>query len=130
MSDTKDIKGCGFDVCFVRQGASFTTTVLVTPLFFGAAHLHHLHDLVHFQRVPLATALAMVGVCLMPNCVCKNWSAVITRSFCHPLAVCCCPNPSANNLTSLQELWVLLLDVPDPCDRIVQPGNGQSSRPG
>ena len=59
-------------MCIVRQGASFTTTVLVTPLFFGAAHLHHLHDLVHYQRVPLATALAMVGVCLVPNCVCKN----------------------------------------------------------
>ena len=35
-------------------------TVLITPLFFGAAHLHHLHDLVIFQRVPLNKAALIV----------------------------------------------------------------------
>jgi hypothetical protein len=37
------------------------TTVLITPLFFGAAHLHHLNDLVRFQRVPLNKAALMVA---------------------------------------------------------------------
>lgn len=36
------------------------TTVLITPLFFGAAHLHHLHDLVRFQKVPLKKAAILV----------------------------------------------------------------------
>ena len=46
--------------CVRAQGASFTTTVLVTPLFFGAAHTHHLHDMVHNQGVPPGRAVTMV----------------------------------------------------------------------
>lgn len=34
--------------------------MFITPLFFGAAHLHHLHDLVHYQRVSPARAAAQV----------------------------------------------------------------------
>lgn len=43
------------------QGCSQMTTTLVTPLFFGAAHLHHLHDLLTHQRVAPAHAMRMVG---------------------------------------------------------------------
>jgi membrane protease YdiL (CAAX protease family) len=35
--------------------------VLLTPLFFGAAHLHHLRERVVHEGVPLSSALAMVG---------------------------------------------------------------------
>lgn len=43
-----------------RQGFPFTTTVLMTPLFFGAAHLHHLRELLTFGGVDLPSALQMV----------------------------------------------------------------------
>ena len=38
------------------QGYSTSSAVLVAPLFFGMAHLHHLHDLVSNQGLPLASA--------------------------------------------------------------------------
>lgn len=48
------------NITALLQGFSFTSTVFITPLFFGAAHLHHLHDLVHYQRVSPARAAAQV----------------------------------------------------------------------
>ena len=33
----------------------------VTPLFFGAAHLHHVHELVKYQGYPLRQALVQAG---------------------------------------------------------------------
>ncbi|KAL3143509.1 hypothetical protein ABBQ38_002314 [Trebouxia sp. C0009 RCD-2024] len=45
---------------FLLQGYSYMQTVLLTPLMFGVAHLHHLVELVNFQRVQLTSAVAMV----------------------------------------------------------------------
>ena len=36
----------------------------MTPLFFGVAHLHHLHEFVVHQRYPLAQALPVVRTCM------------------------------------------------------------------
>lgn len=46
----------------VVQGYSYMQTVLLTPLMFGVAHLHHLVELVNFQRVQLTSAVAMVSI--------------------------------------------------------------------
>eukprot|EP00798_Chlamydomonas_sp_ICE-L_P024600 gene24600-10218_t len=43
------------------QGYGVLATVFVTPLFFGLAHLHHLHDRVHNQGFPLKSAIVNVG---------------------------------------------------------------------
>ncbi|KAG1661309.1 hypothetical protein FOA52_008656 [Chlamydomonas sp. UWO 241] len=53
-------RGC-MTPLLVLKGFSERTAVLITPLFFGVAHLHHLHDLVVHQRVPLAHAATAVG---------------------------------------------------------------------
>ncbi len=53
---------CGLrsrDGCTV-QGATVKNTVLITPLFFGVAHLHHLYDEVTVQQVPFALAVQQV----------------------------------------------------------------------
>lgn len=42
-------------------GASATRAAVLTPLFFGAAHLHHLHQLVTFDGLPLGPALRNVA---------------------------------------------------------------------
>ncbi|EIE24782.1 Abi-domain-containing protein [Coccomyxa subellipsoidea C-169] len=42
------------------QGLSAGRTILVTPLFFGLAHVHHLYEYVVHQRRSLATALFAV----------------------------------------------------------------------
>lgn len=53
-----------FRACMVPllalEGVPSLTIVLVTPLFFGAAHLHHLLDLTRHQRVPLRRAVLQV----------------------------------------------------------------------
>jgi hypothetical protein len=38
-----------------------TTTVLVTPLFFGMAHLHHLHEYTVHRGYALSQALPVVS---------------------------------------------------------------------
>mmetsp|Transcript_43564 Transcript_43564/g.111380 ORF Transcript_43564/g.111380 Transcript_43564/m.111380 type:complete len:303 (+) Transcript_43564:80-988(+) len=40
---------------------SASRAVLLTPLFFGAAHLHHVHEAVVYQGCRLADALAVMG---------------------------------------------------------------------
>lgn len=42
------------------QGTSVKTAVLVTPLFFGVAHLHHLYELLAVQQLSPQVALAQV----------------------------------------------------------------------
>ncbi|GIL68953.1 hypothetical protein Vafri_22216, partial [Volvox africanus] len=42
----------------VLEGLSFQNVVFLTPLFFGAAHLHHVIHLLRHQRVPLGRAMA------------------------------------------------------------------------
>lgn len=42
----------------VRNGELLA--VFVTPLFFGVAHLHHLHDLIRYQSFPATQASMMV----------------------------------------------------------------------
>ena len=42
------------------QGYSFGTTVLVTPLFFGMAHVHHLYDYVVHEGCSVGDALSVV----------------------------------------------------------------------
>ena len=42
------------------QGYGVSATVLLTPLFFGLAHLHHLREHVVHQGHPLRLAAAMV----------------------------------------------------------------------
>ncbi len=46
--------------CFAAQGCSQWVVIWATPLFFGAAHLHHLADLVRHRRVKLKQAVLMV----------------------------------------------------------------------
>ncbi|KAJ9528049.1 hypothetical protein QJQ45_005668 [Haematococcus lacustris] len=46
----------------LEQGASMSLVVVVTPLFFGAAHFHHLHDLLLYQGASLKSAVSMVLV--------------------------------------------------------------------
>lgn len=47
------------------QGWSHARVVLITPLFFSAAHLHHLRELLVVQRMAPQRALAMVrGACV------------------------------------------------------------------
>ena len=48
------------------QGLSAGRTILVTPLFFGLAHVHHLYEYVVHQRRSLATALFAVSFNIMP----------------------------------------------------------------
>jgi hypothetical protein len=43
-----------------HQGFSRRAIIFGTPLFFGAAHLHHLLELMATHRLPLHSALAMV----------------------------------------------------------------------
>ena len=43
------------------QGYGPTQAVLLTPLFFGVAHLHHAYDFVVHQGCSLHDALLMVG---------------------------------------------------------------------
>ena len=56
------------------RGYSMATTVLVTPLFFGAAHMHHVYNLVRHQGFPLTQALLAVSFswvhCLSARRVC------------------------------------------------------------
>ena len=42
------------------QGVRPARAVLTVPLFFGLAHLHHLHELVVHQGAPLQDAAVMV----------------------------------------------------------------------
>ncbi|GLI60557.1 hypothetical protein VaNZ11_002715 [Volvox africanus] len=42
----------------VLEGLSFQNVVFLTPLFFGAAHLHHVIHLLRHQQVPLGRAVA------------------------------------------------------------------------
>lgn len=42
------------------QGYSHAQSVLLTPLFFGVAHLHHAYDFVVHQGCTLSEALIMV----------------------------------------------------------------------
>lgn len=42
------------------QGCSVSATVLLTPLFFGLAHLHHLREHVVHQGHTLRLAATMV----------------------------------------------------------------------
>ena len=42
------------------QGVPPATAVLTVPLFFGLAHLHHLHELAVHQGVRLRDAAVMV----------------------------------------------------------------------
>eukprot|EP00198_Chlamydomonas_reinhardtii_P000823 XP_001690158.1 predicted protein [Chlamydomonas reinhardtii] len=44
----------------VMEGLPLVRVVLLTPLFFGAAHLHHAAELVRHQHMPLGRALAAV----------------------------------------------------------------------
>ncbi|KAG2444964.1 hypothetical protein HXX76_001699 [Chlamydomonas incerta] len=44
----------------VMEGLPLVRVVLLTPLFFGAAHLHHVAELVRHQHMPLGRALAAV----------------------------------------------------------------------
>lgn len=46
----------------VVQGYSYMQTIFLTPLMFGVAHVHHLVELVSFQRVQLTSAVAMVSL--------------------------------------------------------------------
>ncbi|GFH28197.1 uncharacterized protein HaLaN_26647, partial [Haematococcus lacustris] len=43
-------------------GASVPVVVVVTPLFFGAAHFYHLHDLLLYQGASLKSAMSMVAL--------------------------------------------------------------------
>ena len=43
------------------QGFSGNMAVLICPLFFGVAHLHHLHDYLHYRQIPWQQALPAVG---------------------------------------------------------------------
>ncbi|KAG2493102.1 hypothetical protein HYH03_008765 [Edaphochlamys debaryana] len=45
----------------ILEGFASLQVVLLTPLFFGAAHLHHVVELVRHQGVPLGTAVLMAG---------------------------------------------------------------------
>jgi hypothetical protein len=45
------------------QGTSLKRTVALAPLFFGAAHLHHLYELVSLQGRPVGQATQQVGSC-------------------------------------------------------------------
>ena len=61
--DTASIQlppGCLCHVCACAQGHSEMTTVLLTPLFFGLAHLHHLREHVVHQGHTLRLAATMV----------------------------------------------------------------------
>lgn len=51
-------KSCKFAI----QGCSFAQTVLLTPLMFGVAHVHHLVEMVKFQGVKLTTAVMLVSL--------------------------------------------------------------------
>ena len=42
------------------QGYSGTAAVLLVPMFFGVAHLHHVHELTVHQQKPLSLALLVV----------------------------------------------------------------------
>lgn len=44
-----------------NKGAPPRAIILASPLFFGAAHLHHLRELTRVQLVPLPEALLVVG---------------------------------------------------------------------
>lgn len=46
----------------VVQGCSYMQTVLLTPLMFGVAHIHHLVQMVKFQGIKLTSAIAMVSI--------------------------------------------------------------------
>jgi hypothetical protein len=59
--------------------------VLLTPLFFGAAHLHHLRERVVHEGVPLGSALAMVGG-LGPGRPCWQAAALPGSPWPAPLA--------------------------------------------
>eukprot|EP00891_Asterochloris_glomerata_P009739 jgi/Astpho2/9739/gw1.00149.183.1_t len=43
------------------HGAGLRKTILVTPIMFGVAHLHHLYELVRFQGASLPGAALMVS---------------------------------------------------------------------
>ncbi|KAG2448480.1 hypothetical protein HYH02_006372 [Chlamydomonas schloesseri] len=45
----------------VMEGLPLVRVVLLTPLFFGAAHLHHVAELMRHQHMPLGRALAAVA---------------------------------------------------------------------
>ena len=78
------------------QGYSVSATVLLTPLFFGLAHLHHLREHVVHQGHPLRLAAAMVRrrMCFL-LCVwkavqadtCAGWEAVALVDL-HGLHAC------------------------------------------
>lgn len=53
-------------MCVHLQGFSSVATIFITPTFFGAAHLHHLHDLVVHRGMPLARAAAHVSFMELP----------------------------------------------------------------
>lgn len=45
----------------VRQGFSTGQTIALTPLFFGLAHVHHVHEYVVHQGQSLGNALLAVS---------------------------------------------------------------------
>ena len=53
-----------FRACLISfllaSGAAPAASAWLSPLLFGAAHLHHAYDLVRFQRYPLRAALAQL----------------------------------------------------------------------
>mmetsp|Transcript_6729 Transcript_6729/g.14850 ORF Transcript_6729/g.14850 Transcript_6729/m.14850 type:complete len:310 (+) Transcript_6729:88-1017(+) len=59
LSEEFVFRGCMVPLLLL-QGSSKAAAILLPPLFFGAAHLHHLHDLLTYQRVAPRTALPMV----------------------------------------------------------------------
>lgn len=77
-----------FRACMItllrEEGAGTIQAVLLAPLFFGAAHLHHLYELMVFHKVGLATGLAQVGFQFAYTCIFGWFAAYLflaTRSI-------------------------------------------------
>lgn len=77
-----------FRACMVQllkeEGTGDVQTVLLTPLFFGAAHLHHLYELIMFHEVSLTMGLVQVAFQFFYTCI-FGWYAtylfLATRSI-------------------------------------------------
>jgi len=102
LSEEFVFRGCMAPLLLMK-GFSRRTTILITPLFFGAAHLHHLYELVMFQHAPLHTAVIAVSVQFVYTSVFGAYETylllqthslaapMLVHAFCNWMGV---PNPS------------------------------------
>jgi prenyl protein peptidase len=48
-------------IILLASGFSGTAAGLISPLFFGVAHLHHAYNFIFYDRVPVLKAFLQVG---------------------------------------------------------------------